>query len=463
MPARRTAPRREHGVIVKKKCRGCLRIALVYPSIYRAAVASLAYQNLYYMLNSFEYVVAERFVAENLYGEEPAPRSLETGGGLQSFNVILVPLSFEADYATLVRLLAAGGIALEAGKRRREGQPPVIVGGPVPSMNPAVALEVADMVLVGDAEPLVPRLVERLYEEGAWKGLDSLSCRGGFLAKNCEGRVRRVYTASIEDSFHSTLQFRIPGSGDPWGEAYMVEVSRGCRHMCRFCMPAHFSWPLRHRSYDRIVSLVEEGVEVNRVQRVAFYSLSFFDHPSSDKLLEYVAERGLTATIGSLRGDQLDEDRVELLSRIGQRVVTIAPETLSERLCRVIGKCISPDRILEVASSARRRRMHLKLYLMVGLPGERAEDVEETGNRLVELAAKEPGLRGARATVNPLIPKPLTPMQYARFIGEKEYVERVRRLKRVLGKASIRVEPLSYRYALMEAIIARGGPSSGEL
>jgi radical SAM superfamily enzyme YgiQ (UPF0313 family) len=444
---------REHGVVLKR-CRGCLRVALLYPAVYEAAVASLAYQNLYYMLNSLEYVYAERFAASKMAGEEPLPRSLETGSALRDFDVVFVPVSYELDYVTLARMLLAAGIEPLAEKRRGKG-PLLVLGGPVPSTNPLPALGLGDVVLVGEAEGLVEKIAEKVYEEGN-RGVEALACTRGVLVKECTSPVRKHYVADLDSAFHSTMQFRVPGSGQPWGEAYMVEASRGCPHMCRFCMEAHFLLPTRHRSLQRLIDLIEKGVEANGVSRVAFYALSFFDYPDADRLLEKVYEMGLEASIGSLRADTLTEDRVEVLSMLGQSVVTVAPETLSPRLCRVIGKCILGDKVEEVASWAWKRRMHIKLYLMLGLPGERDEDVEQYAEQLRELSRKAPPVREAiRVSVNPLIPKPMTPLQYHPFIDRNTYERRVRILKRVSSRV-LSIETLSYRYAYAQAVIARG-------
>ena len=237
---------REHGVVAKQ-CRGCLRVALLYPAVYSAAVASLAYQNLYYMLNSLGYVQAERLVATSMVGEESPPRSLETGTPLDRFDLVLVPVSYELDYVTMVRMLEAAGVPALRRLRRPGEHPLVAVGGPVPSMNPAVALELADLVLVGEAEETVPRLAAQLYAGGR-EAVQVLACRRGFLVPGCSEPVGKAAARSLDEAFHSTLQFRVPGSGEPWGEAYMVEASRGCPHMCRFCMEAYFLLPTRHRS-----------------------------------------------------------------------------------------------------------------------------------------------------------------------------------------------------------------------
>ena len=438
-----------------KRCRGCLRVALVYPAPYGAAVASLAYQNMYYLLNSLDYVYAERFVAGHVAGAEPVPRSLETGSLLRDFDLIVASISYELDYVTLARILHAAGVPFLREERRSGDYPLVVLGGPVPSMNPVVALEAGDLVAVGEAEPLLPILAEKAYEHGARGVVEELVCRPGFLAPGCRA-VEKLVAQDLDNVFHSTVQFRVPGSGEPWGEAYMVEASRGCPHMCRFCMEAHFLLPTRHRSYEKLRGLIERGVEANRVSRVAFYALSFFDHPAADKLLEYLEGEGLEASIGSLRADTLSEDRVELLARLGQRVLTVAPETLSPRLCRGIGKCMPRSLVEEVAGWAWARRMHVKLYLMLGLPGETDKDVEDYAEVLRELSKKAPPMREAiRVTVNPLAPKPHTPMQFHRLIDRASYERRVRILRRAQSKV-LSIEPLSYRYAYAQTVVARG-------
>ncbi|RUM46599.1 MAG: hypothetical protein DSY37_04915 [Hyperthermus sp.] len=443
---------KEHGTIVKT-CRSCLRVALLYPSVYAAAVASLAYQNMYYMLNSMENVVAERFIATNTTGEEPPPRSLETLTPLHKFDVIIAPVSYELDLVTLARMLIAAGIQ-PLREPRKTSSPMLVLGGPVASVNPLVALGFADLILIGELEPLLPRLVEELASSGP-QALETLACRPGFLASNCS-RVARVWARDLDRAYHTTLQFRIPGSGEPWGEAYMVEVSRGCPYMCRFCMESHFLLPLRHRSASRVKELVERGVEVNQVSKVAFYALSFFDHPAADELLEYVRSEGLEASIGSLRGDQLSEDRIELIALLGQKHVSIAPETFSRRLCLGIGKCIGYEKVYEVAVAAWRRGMRVKLYLMLGLPGERDSDIEEYGRALYRLAKAAPPLKAAlRVSINPLVPKPFTPLQYIPFIRRSDYERRVRILKRFASRV-LEVDHLSYRYAYAQAVIARG-------
>ncbi len=413
------------------------------------------------MLNSLEYVYAERFVLSKLAGPEPIPRSLETKRPLHSFDLIIASIGFELDYIGLARLFDASDMPLYRAKRRKK--PLLIIGGPVPSMNPLIPLVYADVVVVGEAEETIPLLVEAVYEEGA-RGLERLACRRGFLTADCNKAVGKAIVENLDNAFHSVIQFRVPGSGEPWGESYMVETSRGCGYMCRFCMESYFLMPLRHRSYARIVELVEKGVRANNVRKVAFYALSFFDHPYADKLLEKAINEGLGVTVGSLRADTLNEDRITLLARGGQQVLTIAPETLSTMLCKKIGKCIGYEVVEEAAITAWRNNMHVKLYLMVGLPGETDKDVEHTALVLRKLLSHAPPRRNAlRATVNPLIPKPWTPLQRLPLIPREVYERRIRLLTRILSTRISSIEPLSYRYAYAETVIARGDETLADL
>jgi radical SAM superfamily enzyme YgiQ (UPF0313 family) len=412
------------------------------------------------MLNSLDYVYAERVVASSMAGREPPPRSIETSRPLKDFDLVIAPISYELDYVTLLRLLLSAGIDASSSERRRKHQPLIVVGGPVPSSNPVVAREISDLVLIGEAEPLVPRLVEEAYTRGAWDAFDVLACLPGFLpasSVSCGRRVKRVWIRNLDKAYHTTMQFRVPGSGEPWGEAYMVEASRGCPHMCRFCMEAHFLMPLRHRSKKRILELIERGLGANRVRKVAFYALSFFDHPNADELLEEVIESfGAEATIGSLRADQLDEERLALIARAGQRHVAIAPETFSPRLCKALGKCIPLEKTQRVSVEAWRRGLKVKLYLMLGLPGESDRDVEMYASILRELSKRAPPMREAlRVSVNPLIPKPFTPLQFHKLISEKDYMRRIGMLRTASSRV-LSVDALSYRYAYAQAVIARG-------
>ncbi|HIQ11040.1 MAG TPA: radical SAM protein [Pyrodictium sp.] len=439
---------REHGTIVKRGCRYCIGVALLYPAVYSAAVASLAYQELYYLINMLEYAYAERFVAKRMRGHEDPPRSLDTGAPLSKFKLIIAPLAYEADYLGLMRLLLAANI--EPLRDRRRDGPIIAVGGPAAMASPQLALEIADIVLVGDIEPTIPKLVEAIYHGD----LEEIMCKDGFLVQGCEKPVRKLYTADLDKAFHPILQFRIPGSGEPWGEAFLVEVSRGCPHMCSFCLAAHLGMPYRYRSFKKLVEIIEEGVNINRVSRVAFYALSLFDHPQADKLVEHVIEMGLSASIGSLRADLLDDKRVELIARLGQKVLTIAPETLSEKVCKVIRKCVEWERVVEVSKAAWRYGMHTKYYLILGIPGEEQRDIEETAKKLAELLSKSPTKNFTSITVNPLIPKPFTPLQWTQLVSRKAYRERIKIIKNILK--GIRVEELPYNEAVTQVVIDRG-------
>ncbi len=437
---------REHGVVVKK-CRGCLRVAVLYPGPYKAMVHSLAVHIIYYMLNSMDGVAAERFCVG---GGCPRGRSLETGAPLRGFDLVLASVSYEPQLGALVEALAAGGV--EPRRARRRGGPVVVAGGPGVMSNPLPAAAVADAVAVGEAEELLPAIIGAAMEGGRW--LEGVAGRGVYVPG--AGRARRVWVRVLDEAFHPVLEFRVPGSGEPWGEAYMVEVSRGCCSMCSFCMESRLLHPLRHRSLRVVERLVEEGVRVNRVGRVALYSLNLLARRDAGRLLGVIVdEMGLGVSAGSLRVEEVDEELLGVLARGGQRVATLAPETLVERLQAVTWKRFSMERLEWAVREAVRLGMHPKLYLILCLPGETGEDVREEAARLRRLYRLSGGR--LRCSANPLIPKPWTPMQWLGLPPRRLYEARLAALRRAAPVAG-----LPWREAVLQVAISRGGVEVGE-
>jgi len=440
----------EHGV-VRRRCRGCLRVGVLFPGPYGGMVASLAVHILYYLLNSLDGVVAERFCVGRGC---PRGRSLESGAPLRGFDVIFASVGYEGQLGLLVRGLVEGGVEPRRVVRGRVGGPLVVVGGVGVMGNPLPVSVVADAVGVGEVEVVVPGLVECLVGGGGRGCLEGLAGRGLFVPGF--GVARRVWVGCLDDAFHPVLEFRVPGSGEPWGEAFLVEVSRGCCGMCSFCMESRLMFPLRHRSFGVLRRLIVEGVRVNGVGRVAFYSLNLLSRRDVGRLLGFVVdELGLGVSAGSLRVEAVDEELLGLLARGGQRVATLAPEVLVERLQRVTWKRFSLERLEWAVSRVVGLGMHPKLYLLTGLPGEGIGDVE-AGARVLRGLYRLSGGR-LRVSLNPLIPKPWTPLQWVGLLSRGEYERRVR----VYSRAAP-VDALPWREAALQLVIARGGVEVGE-
>ncbi len=449
---------KEYNVVVKDKP-GLIRVALLYPSQYRVALSSLSYQTLYYMVNMDERFAAERIV------EDWAPVSIETGLPLSRFQVVMVSLHYELDYAAMVRMLHEAGIPLWRWKRGEE-DPIVVVGGPPATSNPAPILDLVDAVVVGEAEPVMPGLLDTLAAGSSRKAmLEALAgVPGVYVPGVSQKPVKRQYVVSLDEAFHPVAQIQSEEVEPIWGRSLLVESGRGCARGCRFCMEGHVTLPRRERSFGVLERIIREGLKINRVGKVAFYDLAFADHSSSRELLELVVEElGAEVSVPSLRADALSEEHISLIARGGQRTLTVAPETPYPHLCQAINKVIGDDVLVKVARAASEAGMKiLKLYYIVGMPCEPPDAAERIAEQVSLVAEAAKGLR-LRVSANPFMPKPHTPLQWAPLPGLADVRHRLRMLVRLLARRGVEVEYYDPRLAQVQTALSRGGPELGKV
>ncbi|MGC9116819.1 MAG: radical SAM protein [Conexivisphaera sp.] len=438
---------REANVVRKKGRPGAIKVGLLYPSTYEASLASLAYQSMYYYVNSRDDFVAERFV----YGRGDPPVGLDTGARLHSMDILIASVHYELDYSNLLEMLRASG--LDARRSARSSGPPLIVGGPAPTANPAPISEVADLVAVGDLEPLLPPLLDAASSD-PHSVADALAGHDGFFSSGVE-RVRIARATELSLEFHPIAQIQPLDAEPVWGRSLLVESTRGCSRLCRFCMEGNIYFPRIDRPLDQIRTIIELGLRANGVDKVTFYSLSFFDHPAADRVLEIVAEVGATASLPSIRLDTLNDDRVRAMAALGQRTVTLAPESGSCPLRRALGKPWSRDDLARVARVAASSGMSgLKLYYMIGLPGEGEGAADSIVSEVAEIRRTAP-LR-ISVSITPFMPKPHTPMQWAGMEDEASLDSKVRAISSRLRASGVEVDSYSPRLALVQTAIARG-------
>lgn len=457
--------RREINYVVKKGKPGNVKVAVAYPSVYEVAVSSLAYQMMYFYINSLSDFVAERFNLERLRGEEPPPLSLERNSRLKDFDIVMFSVHYEPDYVNIVRMLEAGGV--EPLSQRRD-RPLVVAGGPPLMANPLPLSGIADVVIVGEIEPTLPALLERYLEYRGHKRalLESLEPeRGFYVPEQGPEEVRAVYAGRLTMDFHPVAQIQPLDSRAPLARATMVEASRGCGRLCRFCMEGYLLFPMRERALDQVVEIAVEGSKYNRTDRAVLYSLSFFDHSEADEILERLLDEGLSVSVPSLRLETLNSQRLELMASGGQKTLTLAPETASPLLGSAIGKPLDEDRLVGIATEAKRAGFRsLKLYYMVGLPGEGTGDIERIADFLRELSSRSRfrGVRELKLAVTPFIPKPQTPMQWLGMEDVPTLRRKIRVLKRGLGGIA-EVREYDPGWARAQAALARSGASAHRL
>lgn len=454
----------ERNMIVKDWRRVPVKIALVYPGGYKAGMTGLTVQLLYHLFNIRNDCLCERVFID---GSKP-PRSVESGRTLENFDVVATTISYEEGYVGLLKGLMDSGIPLR--RIDRDGRHPLILaGGIVPTSNPTVLEDYIDVFTIGDAEPIVDQLVRACIEHRDRNGrLEALSSVTGFYVPGfSEGLVERVYASKLEDHLHPTAQVvPLVDESDPlcpvFGLTFNLEVTRGCGRMCRFCIASWVNMPVRHRSFESMVGLIEDGLRKTGVNKVSLIGAGISDNRWLKDVCAYLASKGVSFSTPSIRMDLVDEELMKLIVQGGQRTLTLAPESASEYVRSLIGKPIPDDRILEVAESAYECGFkRLKLYFMLGLPGEDRECLEGIG-RFVEAFAKM-GFNQIHVSINPLIPKPQTPFQWLPLASRKYLEEAFKVVRSSMPRAPVFVEMLNLAEAELQALLSLGDRSVGRV
>ena len=434
---------REVGFI-RKPHGGKLRVALAFPNTYFVGMSNLGFQTVYRLFNELEDVVCERVclppkqeLQAQLASGTPL-RTIESETPVRDFDVLAFSVSFEWDYTNVVSMLRLAGIPVRAESRTRH-DPLIVIGGAVTFVNPEPLAPFADVIAAGEGEMLVPSLMTA-FHEATDRGdlLQRLAQERGFYVPsfydvryNADGRIDAfvprpgsgappvVKKAAVKSTDHlDPPSTRIFTPDTEFGSRFLIEVVRGCANLCRFCWAGYNYLPVRAFPADRILDLAREARPY--ASRAGLVSIALCDHPEIERILSGLIDMGYSISPASLRLDDLTESIVGMLHLSGERSITIAPETGSDRLRRVINKTVTNAEILEKADLIFRSGMeNLKLYFMIGLPTETEDDLQAIRDLTGELRdimlthAKGRGRIGRIvASVNPLIPKPGTAYQW---------------------------------------------------
>ena len=460
------------------------KVAIVYPNTYFVGMSNLGLHIIYEEINLRNDSVCERiFLPEKkeleAYDKTKTPlMSVETQRPMHQFDVVAFDVTFEMDYFHIPLMLRHGRVPI-MGKDRTEFDPIVIAGGPCATFNPEPFADFIDAFIIGEGEGIVSRVLD-IIRDGKMEGLD----RHAILRQLAD--VSGVYVPSlyvpiynedgefkgydIAEGVPKTIKrhFEMLTSGGEtvvatnyteFGAMYIIEVARGCGRHCRFCMAGYCFRVPRVRPLD----ILKEGVERSEKlgKKVGLMGAAISDYPEVDELVNYIRSKDMRYSCASLRADSLTQAVVDGLADSGQKTITIAPETGSERLRRVINKGISEEHLQNAATlSAKSGIQHMRLYIMIGLPTETDEDIEA----IVGLAERtqahmeKVGCKGRLTlSINPFIPKPFTPFQWMAMDNQKVVEKKLQYIKKALQK-NRRIEVLveSPKEAYIQGVLARG-------
>lgn len=455
-------------ILIPLRSEAELSVPLCYPSPYHVAMSSLGYQVVYRLLNDPDYprLRAERaFLPDDVPAWRRARLPLvtyesQTAVGLSP--VILFSVAYELELTGLFSCLELASVSVLQSERGA-GQPLVICGGPLTFSNPLPLGPFADIVVMGEAEQVLPRLMRELLDAGIADGhllepaerqrlLRALAGREGLWIPSVDGeRLPRV--AQCEDRLlPATSTVLTPNT--ELKSMFLIEPERGCSRGCTYCvMRRTTNGGMRLVDPEKIKALIPP-----EVSRVGLVGAAVTDHPKLPHILRHIVEeRGLQVGISSLRADRLTDEIVGLLGRGGYRTLTVASDGASERLREVVERRTKERHLLRSAELAKRHGMRtLKVYMIVGLPGETDADIDELVRFATELSRIVPTSLG----VAPFVAKRNTPLDATPFAGIAEVERRLARLRKGLGK-HVEVRPTSARWAWVEYVLAQGGMEAG--
>ena len=467
------------------------KVAIVYPNTYFVGMSNLGLHIIYEEINLRNDSVCERiFLPEKkeleAYDKTKSPlMSVETQRPMHQFDVVAFDVTFEMDYFHIPLMLRHGRVPI-MGKDRTEFDPIVIAGGPCATFNPEPFADFIDAFIIGEGEGIVSRVLD-VIRDGKMEGLD----RHAILRQLAN--VPGVYVPSlyvpiysedgkfkgydIVDGAPKTIKrhFEMLTSGGEtvvatnyteFGAMYIIEVARGCGRHCRFCMAGYCFRVPRVRPLEILKEGVDRAEKLGK--KVGLMGAAISDYPEVDELVNYIRSKDMRYSCASLRADSLTQAVVDGLADSGQKTITIAPETGSERLRRVINKGISEEHLKNAATlSAKSGIQHMRLYIMIGLPTETDEDIEA----IVGLAERtqahmaEVGCKGRLTlSINPFIPKPFTPFQWMAMDNQKTVEKKLQYIKKALQK-NRRIEVLveSPKEAYIQGVLARGDRRLGSV
>lgn len=447
----------EQGAIIKD-WGGRLPIALIYPNTYYVGMSSLALQSLYRMLNARPDVVCERvFHGHRRLQHDSTPLSLESQRQLPEFAILATTFSFELDYLNLVTLLRGAGIP-SLSIERDEGDPLLLAGGPAVSANPEPLAELCDAFVIGEVEEILPRLLDTLRDGIAGSRqelLQELSSIPGvyvpaLVKADGKPQVQRQWVRNLDRyPTHSSVLTH----ATEFGAMYLIEIARGCGRGCRFCLAGCLYRPPRERSAAVLLEQARLGRQFR--SRIGLVSAAVSDYSQIEDLLAGLQDMGMQVSVSSLRVDPLPEALLSALAASGTRTLTVAPEAGSERLRSAIRKNIHHQDVLKAAQAAFRHQFsELKLYFMVGLPGEEEEDVQAIIHLVQEVARVFHGR--ILASVAAFVPKAHTPFQREPMAPMPVLRQCMRKLRMGLRAENIRMTSESVGWASVQAVLARG-------
>ena len=444
----------EKNVFKKNIKKTDIHLGLAYPNIYRTAMSSLGYNILYNQLNEREDTWCERIIF-------PSTNSIESNTPSKYFDIISFTIQFEEDYFNVLNMLKSAEIPLKREERTID-DPLIIAGGPCATANPQPLSDYIDLFVIGEGEYVVDEILDK-YLQTKDRNLEKfLDIQGVYIPQfnnktkirivedmNCAYHITQPVISQSDDEDYQTI----------FNNSIMLNVSRGCTRGCRFCMSSYLYRPMRQTDYRKLVEVAIKNRENTGLNKITLIGAAVSDYNDLEKLIKALEDENFQISTPSLRIKSITKETLQSLKRSGLKTITLAPESIP-RLRKVINKDILEKQIFTVIKNAVELDFKIKLYFLIGIPGETMEDIEELCQYMKNIADMHYNIRNVKFSVNPIIPKPHTPLQWEPY-DFKDIKQKTRYIKKEMRKYNIKCE--SPKKGLVQYILSCGNRGIGAI
>lgn len=407
----------EFPLIEKKWKKGMFTMDFVYPNMYYGGIYCLAVHIFYNLvMNKENWILNRIFLDKNKI----------------TSNFIGFTLQYEPDYYNVFKILKENNIPLEKENRKQI----IFAGGPCINSNPKTMEKYFDFFLIGSAEIILEKILD-VYEEDQNKKsfLKKISKLKGVYVPGISKELEFAYFEDPNNMPYPLYQ-PMPTEMDKkyvFGKCFILEIERGCPFQCKFCVLPQLYSKVKHRSLDNIKEIIDKGTKINKRNKVIIYTPSF-SHPKRNEILQYMLDKKIEFSIPSIKAELVDEELMKILSKSGQKTLTVAPEC-NESLRKSLNKYTTDKQFFKVIELANKYNIKkLKYYFMINLPNQTEEDLKETLKLMKELKDNFKGK--TYFSINATIPKPRTEIENHTY-NKKEIKKQKAFLEKELKKMKV--------------------------
>lgn len=468
------------------KTSGDISVCLVYPNNYYAGMSNLGFLKVYSIINEIpEFFCDRAFLPDSkimkIYGKSRRKLlSMAAEKPLQEFHILAFSISYEPDFLNIPKILDLSGIPILA-KDRKKSYPLLIAGGAAVSINPEIVSSIFDLIIPGEAEEILQKVLE-LYGRGGFNDKQAYIQEAAHISgvyapslfhisydiNGCISHVDNPHNLEFPVKMNRTRLLRSPAFSSiitnetEFSGIFLVEISRGCPFNCSFCHIGS-SGAYRKVPMNEVIQAIDMGMK--HTCKIGLLGAAVGSHPQLMDILNYIDGKKGQVSFSSLRADVLEPKLIQIFKKLGQNTITLAPESGSENLRKILNKKMTNRQIMDVTQRALEAGFkEIRLYFMTGIPGETLEDIEQTIDLIakIDYAAKQKGAK-ILVSLNQFVPKPGTQLELFPLEKEETVYDKIALIKQPFLKSSaVEFKVESLKEILLQGFLARANRSMAD-